>query len=221
MQLSNKVIFPILLFFVIYASCTLVYLSLFFIDNTEYRSVVFSIVLIAICGFLIKKYKLPVSYFRQVRIERIPKRLVIYSALIIILFVSINIIQNSISKSEQISINYLNNIGFYIGLSFPIKAFGEEFLYRGLILPYLETKTIKLKNNFKLSNIITSILMTIPHIGFLYVMTFPNALLGLVLVFIASLYFGYLAKVTKQNVLICGIVHTLFNYIHFFIYCYF
>lgn len=221
MQLSNKAIFPILLFLVIYASCTLVYLSLFFIDNTEYKSVIFSVVLIAICGFLIKKYNLPVYYFRQIRIEGRPKLLVIYSALMILLFVSINIIQNSISKSEQIGINYLNNIGFYIGVSFPIKAFGEEFLYRGLILPYLETKTIKLQNNFKLNNLTTSILMTSTHIGFFYIMTFPNAILGLVLVFIASLYFGYLARATNYNIILCGVIHTLLNYIHFFIYCYY
>ncbi|MDM1352319.1 hypothetical protein HX017_17110 [Myroides marinus] len=63
--------------------------------------------------------------------------------------------------------------------------------------------------------------MTITHIVFFYIMPFYNAILAIILVFIASLYFGYLTKVTKQNILICGIIHTLFNYIHFFIYCYF
>ncbi len=221
MQLSNKVIFPILLFFVIYASCTLVYLSLFFIDNTEYRSVVFSIVLIVICRFLIKKYKLPTYYFKKFRITGNTTRLIIYTVIMIILFVGINITQNLLDASKEMRNDYLQNIIFYLSISFPIKAFGEEILYRGLILPYLETKTNRLNKNFNISNIITSILMTITHIGFFYIMPFYNAILAIILVFIASLYFGYLAKVTKQNILICGIIHTLFNYIHFFIYCYF
>ncbi|SEI90131.1 hypothetical protein SAMN04488018_106181 [Myroides marinus] len=142
MQLSNKVIFPILLFFVIYASCTLVYLSLFFIDNTEYRSVVFSIVLIVICRFLIKKYKLPTYYFKKFRITGNTTRLIIYTVIMIILFVGINITQNLLDASKEMRNDYLQNIIFYLSISFPIKAFGEEILYRGLILPYLETKTI-------------------------------------------------------------------------------
>ncbi|MDM1368013.1 CPBP family intramembrane metalloprotease [Myroides marinus] len=139
----------------------------------------------------------------------------------IILFVGINITQNLLDASKEMRNDYLQNIIFYLSISFPIKAFGEEILYRGLILPYLEIKTNRLNKNFNISNIITSILMTITHIGFFYIMPFHNAILAIILVFIASLYFGYLAKVTKQNILICGIIHTLFNYIHFFIYCYF
>ncbi|KZE78877.1 hypothetical protein AV926_01005 [Myroides marinus] len=199
----------------------MVYLSLFFIDNTEYRSVVFSIVLIVICRFLIKKYKLPTYYFKKFRITGNTTRLIIYTVIMIILFVGINITQNLLDASKEMRNDYLQNIIFYLSISFPIKAFGEEILYRGLILPYLETKTNRLNKNFNISNIITSILMTITHIGFFYIMPFYNAILAIILVFIASLYFGYLAKVTKQNILICGIIHTLFNYIHFFIYCYF
>ncbi|MDM1352320.1 hypothetical protein HX017_17105 [Myroides marinus] len=60
----------------------------------------------------------------------------------IILFVGINITQNLLDASKEMRNDYLQNIIFYLSISFPIKAFGEEILYRGLILPYLETKTI-------------------------------------------------------------------------------
>lgn len=221
MRLSNKVIFPILLFIAIYTSCALVYLLLDFIENSAQKAVVFSVVLTIICFVLIKKYKLSISCLTFNEIRGINTRFILYTTLVTILFIGINIIQNTLYTSEDIQADYKQNVFFYVIVYFPIRAIGEEFFYRGLLLNYFENRTSRLLNNFRVSNIIISILMVIPHFGFFFIMPLYNALLAIMLVFIASLYFGYVYKVTHQSIVWCIVLHILFNLIHFFINCYF
>ncbi|MDM1506236.1 CPBP family intramembrane metalloprotease [Myroides odoratimimus] len=222
MKIQNKLIYPILLYFLLYTVITATYLSLSFIDNTEYQSVLASVPLIILSILFIKKHTLPIRVSLKLNIDsKSKKNLIKYTSLFAVIFLVVNSLQIFLSDSSDIHHEYLDQIWFFILICFPIKALGEEVLYRGLIQNYIDKYIKPSTKSISPGNIITAVLMTIAHLGFFYIMPLPNAILAFVQVFVVSLFFGYISKITNRNILYCTVIHIFLNYIHVAVQCFY
>lgn len=222
MKIQNKLIYPILLYFLLYTIITVTYISLGFIVNMEYRSVLASVPLIILSGIFIKRHKLPIRISLKLNTDSKSKRnLIKYTSLFAVIFLVVNSVQIFLSDSSDIHYEYLDQIWSFILICFPIKALGEEVLYRGLIQNYIDKYIKPSTKNISPGNIITAVLMTIAHLGFFYIMPLPNAILAFIQVFAVSIFFGYISKITNRNILYCSVIHTLFNYIHVAVQCFY
>lgn len=222
MKIQNKLIYPILLYCLLYTVITATYFSLSFIGNTEYQSVLASVPLIILSILFIKKHTLPIRVSLKLNTDSKSKRnLIKYTSLFAVIFLVVNSLQIFLSDSSDIRYDYLEQIGFFILICFPIKALGEEVLYRGLIQNYIDKYIKPSTKNISPGNIITAVLMTIAHLGFFYIMPLPNAILAFILVFVVSLFFGYISKITNRNILYCTIIHIFLNYIHVAVQCFY
>lgn len=222
MKIQHKLIYPILLYCLLYTVITATYFSLSFIGNTEYQSVLASVPLIILSIFFIKKHKLSIRVSLKLNIDSKSKRdLIKYTSLFAVIFLVLNSLQIFLSDSSDIRYDYLEQIGFFILICFPIKALGEEVLYRGLIQNYIDKYIRPSSKSISPGNIITAVLMTIAHLGFFYIMPLPNAILAFVQVFVVSLFFGYISKITNRNILYCTVIHIFLNYIHVAVQCFY
>lgn len=222
MQIRNKLIYPILLYLFFYAVITATYFALFFMSDMAYKSALASVPLIILCVLFIRKHSLPVSISFKLQIDRKSKKEFIkYTVLFAIVFLLVNSTQIILSDSSDIHFEYLQQPLFHILILFPIKAIGEEVLYRGLIQNYIDKYIKPSSKNISPGNIITAALMTIAHLGFFYIMPLPNAILAFIQVFAVSLFFGYISKITNRNILYCTVIHTSLNYIHVAVQCFY
>jgi membrane protease YdiL (CAAX protease family) len=114
-------------------------------------------------------------------------------------------------------IEYESSVGFKWNIIFSLYASSivEEFLYRGFIQNHIETLK-ESKSLISDGNFFASILMTITHIGFFTIMPSLYAFTSLFLVFIFSLYAGFLFDRYK-NIFIPIFVHASVNSTHLYL----
>lgn len=123
--------------------------------------------------------------------------------------------------SSNLSGKYSDNIIFYLLIYFPLRAIGEEILYRGFIQNYIDSKIDKYILGLSVGNITSSILMTIAHLGFLFIMPFYNAIFSILLISLTSLILGIIYTKSNKNIIVCILIHILLNFIHVFIHCFY
>lgn len=217
---NNKVkiiAYATFLFLIIYGLSGLLYSFLSFINEDRYKSLIVSGLILLLCAYFIFRNKLPLLSFRKDIAKR--NNFSIYIIFLIVLFIINNSLELKTTYSNDIRIAYLENLPFYLVIYFPIRAIGEEILYRGLIQNYIDSKLNIFIYKISLGNFVASILMTLAHLGFFYIMPFNNALSAVLLVVISSVLLGLIYTKSNKNIFICIITHILLNYIHVFIHC--
>lgn len=207
---------PLLIFFLFYSSLAILYKFIEPYIDKQYLGIIVSIYSLLFSSIVILISKVEISFinFSKFRI----KYLLLF-ILLFFLFAINNLFMIRFSGNNYLSKEYIENpIYFYLLIRFPIGALWEEFLYRGFIQNYVDSK---MNHNifgryFTYGNLFASTLMLIAHLGFFTIMDIPFAISSLLLVFIFSITAGFLFDRTK-NIVIVFTLHLFINYIHYFI----
>ncbi len=134
----------------------------------------------------------------------------------IILFVLLLFVANNFLLKKCFLVNFeITNFKFEL-LALLVSSCGEEFLYRGFIQNYIDYYIPNQKVTYTKGILISTILMTITHLGFFSIMPIIPAFLSLILVVIFFLLVGIIMQNTKNLVLVC-VIHILVNWVHLFI----
>lgn len=212
------IIYPVALFMILYLISGVGYYLLNFISNNNYKSILVSIFFVFFSLFFIIKNKL---FFLSFNTEKIKDNFTLFLIPLFLLFIISNTLELNTEYSSNLSSKYSNNIVFYLLIYFPLRAIGEEILYRGFIQNYIDSKIDKYILGLSIGNITTSILMTIAHLGFLFIMPFYNAIFSILLVSLTSLILGIIYTKSNKNILVCILIHILLNFTHVFIHCFY
>lgn len=184
--------------------------KLFFTE--EISNFIGKVFLIVIPLFFITRFRYTIIKmdFRELKSD-VSYHLVLF-VLLLLLFALNNVfmIMNNFKIDYEMGIESRWNI-----MTLYVSSIVEEFLYRGLIQNNINNLTA---NNRLISNgnLFASALMALTHFGFFTIMPNLFAITSILLVFIFSLYAGFLFDRYK-NIIIPIFVHVSVNSIHLYI----
>ena len=182
MAFMKKYLFPLILFAFTYLLGVIFYEQIKIHFNKEITTTILKLALgIAFYIYTIKFIKNRRKLFKITQIRKNEIWLFLFLVTLFIInnyFISVYSSKTEYMKTKVIGIVILNYI---------LNSFFEEFAYRGFIQSYVNQSSEKIRTPISQGNLFASILMIIPHLGFLTIMDTAFAITSLILVVILQM----------------------------------